>query len=117
MSATPPPPRRPPPNKPERRVHWHGIVAVILAVSVGLSLLGLIAIKVVGIKTDGTITDIEATIFSTALGAAIGAIAVYLGGSDNGHGEGHYGPETHHHHHHYENHHDEPRRVSPPESR
>lgn len=63
------------------RWDWHAIVAIILATGVTLSLIGLTLNKIL---QDGHITEIESTIFSTALGAAIGAVATYLGGQDHG---------------------------------
>jgi uncharacterized membrane protein len=61
------------------RWDWHGIVAVILAGGVAVTLiLELVNI----ILRDGHVTEVEATILSTAFGAMIGAVATYLGGKD-----------------------------------
>jgi len=61
--------------------NWHGIVAIILALGIAITLV----LEMVNILLrDGTTTELEATVLSTAFGAAIGAIATYLGGHDNG---------------------------------
>lgn len=57
---------------------WRAVVAIILAVGVSGALIGL---TVMEILRDGSVTEAEATVFSTALGAAVGAVATYLGGS------------------------------------
>lgn len=55
---------------------WAGIVAVILAVGVSVSLVLLAAQAVV----TGKIEEPVSTILSSSLGAAIGAVGGYIGG-------------------------------------
>jgi len=62
-----------------RHWNWHGIVAIILALGVSVTLV----LEVVNIiLRNGHTTETEATLLATAFGAAIGAIATYLGGTD-----------------------------------
>jgi hypothetical protein len=58
---------------------WHAIVAVILAIGAAST---IILLPVMELTRDGHVTEAEATLLSTALGAAIGAVATYLGGAD-----------------------------------
>jgi hypothetical protein len=65
---------------------WNGrdIVAIILAIGVSGTIVLLIVVEFV--PHHGHVSDEEAAALSTALGAAIGALATYLGGSiGNGH--------------------------------
>jgi hypothetical protein len=55
---------------------WQGIVAIILATGVALS---LIVLSVSDVFHDGHVTAEESTLLATALGAAIGAIATAMG--------------------------------------
>jgi cytochrome bd-type quinol oxidase subunit 2 len=54
----------------------HGIVAVILAISIGATLV-IMALETV--LHSGAISDTEANVLSTVIGAAVGSIATYLG--------------------------------------
>jgi len=58
---------------------WHAIVVIILAVGATTT---LILLAVMELQRDGHVTDAEATLLATVLGAVIGAIATYLGGKD-----------------------------------
>jgi hypothetical protein len=62
------------------RRDWHGLAALILALGVTVSLVIIAAAKLI---YDGHgLTDEEAGLFATVLGAAVGALATYLGGHD-----------------------------------
>lgn len=54
----------------------YATVAVLLALGVAAS---IILISVAVLNTPGHVTEQEATLLSTVLGAAVGAIATYLG--------------------------------------
>jgi hypothetical protein len=56
---------------------WQGVVAVILAITVGGSIL---ALCLGAVLQDETISQQGADLISTTLGVAVGAVAVYLGG-------------------------------------
>jgi len=58
---------------------WSGrdIVAIILATGVMLTLVLLVAVEF--FSSHGHVSDQEAGVLSTALGAAVGALATYLG--------------------------------------
>lgn len=58
------------------RWSWHGIVAIILALAVGGSIL---ALCLGAVLQDQTISQQGADLISTSLGVAIGSVAVYLG--------------------------------------
>jgi len=58
---------------------WHAIVVIILAIG---AVTTLILLAVMELQRDGHVTDAEATLLATVLGAVIGAIATYLGGKD-----------------------------------
>lgn len=58
------------------RFDLHGLVAVILAASIGATLV-IVALETV--LHSGAISDAEANVLSTVIGAAIGSIATYLG--------------------------------------
>jgi hypothetical protein len=60
--------------------HWHGLAAIILALGVTIS---LVLLSVMELVRDGAVTPEEATLLATGFGAAIGAIATYLGGRDD----------------------------------
>lgn len=64
-----------------RKLDWHAIVAIIIALGVSISLILLAASEVEHVQH---ITEAEATVLATVLGAAIGAVATYLGGRDRG---------------------------------
>jgi len=63
---------------------WSGrdIVAIVLAAGVALTLVLLIAVEFV--SHHGHVSDQEAAVLSTALGAVVGALATYLGADRNG---------------------------------
>jgi len=58
---------------------WHAIVAIILALGAASS---IVLLTVMELTRDGHVTPEEATLLSTVLGAAVGAVATYLGGRD-----------------------------------
>jgi hypothetical protein len=60
-------------------VNWHALVAIILAVGASTAIVLLAVMEVV---RDGNVTAEEATLLATVLGAAVGAVATYLGGKD-----------------------------------
>jgi hypothetical protein len=70
-----------------KRHKWNGrdVVAIILSVGVSGTIVLLIVVEFV--PHHGHVSDEEAAALSTALGAAIGALATYLGGS-RGNGNG-----------------------------
>jgi len=57
-------------------IDLHGLVAVILATAIGTTLV-IVALETV--LHSGAISDSEANVLSTVIGAAIGSIATYLG--------------------------------------
>jgi hypothetical protein len=65
-------------------VRWSGLVAVVIAVGVAAS---VIIIAVAIFEAPGHLNPDEATLLSTILGAAVGAIATYLG-THGGRGDG-----------------------------
>lgn len=65
---------------------WAGLVAVIIAAGVAAS---VVIIAVAIFEAPGHLNPDEATLLSTILGAAVGAIATYLGT----HGGGGFGRE------------------------
>jgi uncharacterized membrane protein len=60
------------------RFDWRGLVALVLA----LGVVGVLIAGAVGsiLNHDRTVTSDEIATIATVLGAAIGAVAVYLGG-------------------------------------
>lgn len=65
-----------PPPGPRRSPDWHGLVATILAISVGTTIV-ILALETV--LHTGAISEAESNVLSTVIGAIIGAIATYLG--------------------------------------
>ena len=59
-----------------KRVDLHGLVALTLAVAVGAS---IVILAVETILHTGAISEAEATVLSTLVGAVVGAVATYLG--------------------------------------
>jgi hypothetical protein len=59
-----------------RRLEVHGLVAVILALAIAATVV-IIALETVIHK--GAISETEANILSTMVGAIVGAVATYLG--------------------------------------
>lgn len=59
---------------------WQGIVAVILSVAVGIALITA--------ELGRHLSDPEAQLVNTILGAIVGALATYLGSRINGNGNG-----------------------------
>lgn len=57
---------------------WHGVVALILATGIAISVV-LLAVSELDHGTAGHISGEESTLLSTVLGAGIGAIATYVG--------------------------------------
>jgi hypothetical protein len=64
-------------------VDWRGLAAVILAIGVSLA---LVVTLVSAVVTKHTISDQESALISGVIGAAIGAVATYLGGGGWVHG-------------------------------
>jgi len=58
------------------RPDLHGLVALVLAVSVGAT---MIIISVETVLHSGAISQAESNVLSTVVGAVIGAVATYLG--------------------------------------
>ena len=61
--------------------NWHGLVAIVLALGLATAVV-LLCLET--ILHRGPVSDTEAAVLSTVLGAAIGAIATYLGGAARG---------------------------------
>lgn len=55
---------------------WHDLAGIILTLGVSISLVLLIITQVIH---DGHLTTDETTVIATVLGAAVGAVATYLG--------------------------------------
>jgi hypothetical protein len=64
-----------------RPLPWRGLVAVILALAVGGSIL---ALCLGAVLQDQTISQQGSDLISTTLGVAIGAVAMYLSGGQRG---------------------------------
>jgi uncharacterized membrane protein len=65
-------------------LNWHGLVAIVLALGLATTVI-LLALET--ILHRGPVSDTEAAVLSTVLGAAVGAVATYLGGA-RGHSNG-----------------------------
>lgn len=59
-------------------IDWRGAVAVILALGVVASVV-ILAVSELDHGSAGHITETEATLLSTILGAAVGALSAYMG--------------------------------------
>lgn len=59
-----------------RPLDWHALVAVILALGVSTA---IIVLSINELTSAGHVSQEGATLLATVLGAAIGAIATYLG--------------------------------------
>jgi hypothetical protein len=66
-------------QKDNGHLRTSGLVAIILAIGVSVTLVLLIVVEF--FPSHGHVSDEEAAVLSTALGAAIGALATYLGTS------------------------------------
>ena len=64
-----------------KEVDWTGAVAFTLTLGVSLSLFAAMTAAAFAAMDGRTITDVAATMFSTIFGAAMGAIATFLGQS------------------------------------
>lgn len=60
------------------RHEWRGLAALVLATGVALA---VVVIAVGAAWHTGPISQSESTVLSTVLGAAVGAVATYLGGA------------------------------------
>ena len=59
-------------------LNWHGLVAIVLALGLAVAVV-LLCLET--ILHRGPVSDSEAAVLSTVLGAAVGAVATYLGAS------------------------------------
>ena len=59
-------------------LNWHGLVAIVLALGLAVAVV-LLCLET--ILHRGPVSDSEAAVLSTVLGAAVGAVATYLGGA------------------------------------
>lgn len=62
-------------------LNWHGLVAMVLALGLATAVVILCIETILHL---GPVSDSEAAVLSTVLGAAVGAVATFLGGAARG---------------------------------